>query len=117
MKLNKQLMKKINSPKTLFIFVFLIIVVIIIIHFVFKAIRVIFDMDKKEENKLNKKPNPLALKAIEHLQKFKEEEERIQKLIEEENRKLKEEEDRIQAELKAIEDKKNKKKRKKIIKN
>jgi uncharacterized membrane protein len=53
MKLNKQLMNKINSPKTLFIFVFLIIVVIIIIHFVFKSIRVIFDMDKKEENKLS----------------------------------------------------------------
>jgi len=70
----------------------------------------------KKSNKLNKKPNPLALKAIEHLQKFKEEEERIQKLIEEENRKLKEEEDRIQAELKAIEDKKNKKKEKKLLK-
>jgi len=46
-------MKKINSPKTAFIFVLLIIIALIVITFIFKSIRVIFDMDKKEETKLN----------------------------------------------------------------
>jgi len=53
MKINKQIIKKINSPKTAFIFLFLVIISLIIIHFIFKLIRVIFDMDKKEETKLN----------------------------------------------------------------
>lgn len=53
MKINKQIMKKINSPKIFFIFILLVILAIIIIHFIFKSIRVIFDMDKKEETKLN----------------------------------------------------------------
>lgn len=53
MKINKQIIKKINSPKTAFIFLFLVIISLIIIHFIFKSIRVIFDMDKKEETKLN----------------------------------------------------------------
>ena len=51
--MNKQIMKKINSPKIFFIFILLVILAIIIIHFIFKSIRVIFDMDKKEETKLN----------------------------------------------------------------
>ena len=53
MKINKQIMKKINSPKTILLFLFLVIIVLILIHFIFKSIRVIFDMDKKEEAKLN----------------------------------------------------------------
>jgi len=53
MKINKQVIKKINSPKTAFIFVFLVIIALIINHFIFKSIRVIFDMDKKEETKLD----------------------------------------------------------------
>ena len=52
MKINNQIMKKINSPKTFFIFVLLVIITLIVIHFVFQAIRVIFAMDKKEEAKL-----------------------------------------------------------------
>lgn len=51
--MNKQIMKKINSPKTAFIFILLVIIAFIVIHFVFRSIRVIFDMDKKEEAKLN----------------------------------------------------------------
>lgn len=53
MKINKQIIKKINSPKTAFIFVFLVIIALIINHFIFKSIRVIFDMDKNEETKLD----------------------------------------------------------------
>jgi hypothetical protein len=53
MKINKQIMKKINSPKTALIFLFLVIIVLILIHFIFKSIRVIFNMDKKGEAKLN----------------------------------------------------------------
>jgi hypothetical protein len=52
MKINKQIMKKINSPKIVFIFILLVIISIIIINFLFRSIRVIFDMDKKEEIKL-----------------------------------------------------------------
>jgi hypothetical protein len=52
MKINKQIMKKINSPKTALIFLFLVIISLIVIHFVFRSIRVIFDMDKKEEARL-----------------------------------------------------------------
>jgi hypothetical protein len=53
MKINKQIMKKLNSPKMFFIFMLLVIVAIIVIHFVFRSIRVIFDMDKKEAIKMN----------------------------------------------------------------
>ena len=53
MKMNKQIMKKINSPKTVFIFFFLVIFALIVIHFIFNSIRVIFDMDKKADAKMN----------------------------------------------------------------
>jgi len=53
MKMNKQIMKKINSPKTAFIFILLVIIAFIVIHFVFRSIRVIFDMDKKADAKMN----------------------------------------------------------------
>lgn len=52
MKLNKQLIKKINSPRSFFIFIILIVVVIVFIHLLFNLIRKIFDMDKKDEEKL-----------------------------------------------------------------
>ena len=52
MKINNQIMKKINSPKTFFIFVLLVIITLIVIHFVFRSIRVIFDMDKKADTKM-----------------------------------------------------------------
>jgi polynucleotide 5'-kinase involved in rRNA processing len=62
-------------------------------------------MNKSNKNS-NKKPNPMALKAMEHLKRVKEEEDRINAINlaiqEEENRKIKEEADK----LKAIEDKK-----------
>ena len=58
MKLNKQLIKKINSPRSFFIFIILIVVVIVFIHLLFNLIRKIFDMDKKDEEKLiNAKKN------------------------------------------------------------
>ena len=50
--MNKQMMKKINSPKMFFIFIFFVITAIILLHFLFKSIRVIFDMDKKADTKL-----------------------------------------------------------------
>ena len=53
MKINKQIIKKLNSPKMLFIFILLVTLAIIIIHFLFRFIRVIFDMDKTEETRLN----------------------------------------------------------------
>jgi uncharacterized membrane protein len=53
MKINKQIMKKINSPKTAFIFVLLVIIALMVITFIFRSIRVIFDMDKKEEIKMD----------------------------------------------------------------
>lgn len=53
MKLSKQLTKKINSPKSLFIFLILIILFILFLHFLFMLIRKIFDMDKKDSQKLN----------------------------------------------------------------
>jgi uncharacterized protein HemY len=53
MKMNKQITKKINSPKTAFIFLFLVVIALIVIHFVFRSIRVIFDMDKKADTKIN----------------------------------------------------------------
>jgi len=52
MKLTKQMIKKLNSPRSFFLFIFLIVVVIIIIHLLFNLIRKIFDMDKKDEQKL-----------------------------------------------------------------
>lgn len=52
MKINKQIMKKLNSPKMFLIFILLVILSFIVINFVFRSIRVIFDMDKKEETKL-----------------------------------------------------------------
>jgi len=72
-------------------------------------------MNKSNKNS-NKKPNPMALKAMEHIKRVKEEEDRINAINlaiqEEENRKIKEEEDR----LKAIEDKKQQKIQAKIDK-
>jgi uncharacterized membrane protein len=53
MKLNKQLIKKINSPKSFFIFVLLIIFVILFLQLLFHLIRKIFNMDKKYDEKLN----------------------------------------------------------------
>ena len=53
MKLNKQLIKKINSPRILLVFIALLIFVIVIIHLLFNLIRTIFDMDKQGEQKLN----------------------------------------------------------------
>jgi len=52
MKINKQIIKKINSPKMLFVFILLVILSIIVIHFLFQSVRVIFDMDKKAETKM-----------------------------------------------------------------
>lgn len=52
MKINKQIIKKINSPKMFFIFILLVILSIIVIHFLFQSIRVIFDMDKKADTKM-----------------------------------------------------------------
>lgn len=52
MKINKQIIKKIHSPKIFFIFILLVILAIIIIHFLFQSIRVIFDMDKKADTKM-----------------------------------------------------------------
>jgi len=53
MKMNKQIMKKINSPKMFFIFILFVIIALIVIHFVFRSIRVIFDMDKKADTKMD----------------------------------------------------------------
>ena len=53
MKMNKQMMKKLNSPKTFFIFIFFVIIALIVLHFVFQSIRVIFDMDKKADAKMD----------------------------------------------------------------
>jgi uncharacterized membrane protein len=53
MKMNKQMMKKLNSPKTFFIFIFFVIIALIVLHFVFQSIRVIFDMDKKADKKMD----------------------------------------------------------------
>ena len=53
MKMNKQMMKKLNSPKTFFIFIFFVIIALIVLHFVFQSIRVIFDMDKKAYAKMD----------------------------------------------------------------
>ena len=52
MKINKQMMKKLNSPKMFLIFILLVILSLIVIHFVFRSIRVIFDMDKKADTKM-----------------------------------------------------------------
>lgn len=52
MKINKQIIKKINSPKMFFVFILLVILSIIVIHFLFQSVRVIFDMDKKAETKM-----------------------------------------------------------------
>jgi len=46
-------MKKLNSPKTFFIFIFFVIIALIVLHFVFQSIRVIFDMDKKADTKMD----------------------------------------------------------------
>lgn len=54
MKMNKQMMKKLNSPKTFFIFIFFVIIALIVLHFVFQSIRVIFDMDKKADAKMDR---------------------------------------------------------------
>jgi hypothetical protein len=48
MKLNKQMMKRLNSPKSFFIFILLIVFTIILFNFTFQMIRVFFDMDKKD---------------------------------------------------------------------
>ena len=53
MKINKQIMKKINSPKMFFIFILFVIISLIVLHFLFQSIRVIFDMDKKADTKMN----------------------------------------------------------------
>ena len=53
MKINKQIIKKINSPKMFFVFILLVILSIIVIHFLFQSIRVIFDMDKKADTKMD----------------------------------------------------------------
>ena len=60
--------------------------------------------------KSGSKPNPMALKALEHLKRVKEEEDRIRAIQEEEERKLKEEEEKALAAAKAIEDEKLRKK-------
>lgn len=52
MKMNKQIIKKLNSPKMFFIFIFFVIIALIVLHFVFQTIRVIFDMDKKADTKM-----------------------------------------------------------------
>jgi hypothetical protein len=52
MKLNKQIIKKINSTKMFLIFILLVILSLMVIHFVFRFIRLIFDMDKTEETRL-----------------------------------------------------------------
>jgi hypothetical protein len=54
MKLTKQMMQKLNSPKSLFIFILLITITIILFNFIFQIIRVFFDMDKKEVAKMQK---------------------------------------------------------------
>ena len=64
----------------------------------------------------NKKPNPFALKALEHLKKVNDEEERLRALQEEENRKIREEEEKEKARLKAIEDEIKRKKDAKLAK-
>jgi len=56
------------------------------------------------------KPNPMALKALEHLKRVKEEEDRIRAIQEEEERKIREEEEKAVAAAKAIEDEKLRKK-------
>jgi len=53
MKINKQIMKKINSPKMFFIFILFVVIALIVLHFLFQSIRVIFDMDKKADTKMN----------------------------------------------------------------
>uniref|UniRef100_A0A6C0E3I7 Uncharacterized protein n=1 Tax=viral metagenome TaxID=1070528 RepID=A0A6C0E3I7_9ZZZZ len=53
MKMNKQIIKKLNSPKMFFIFIFFVIIALIVLHFVFQSIRVIFDMDKKADAKMD----------------------------------------------------------------
>lgn len=53
MKMNKQIIKKLNSPKMFFIFIFFVIIALIVLHFVFQSIRVIFDMDKKADTKMD----------------------------------------------------------------
>jgi hypothetical protein len=53
MKINKQIMKKINSPKMFFIFILFVIISLILLHLVFQSIRVIFDMDKKADTKMD----------------------------------------------------------------
>ena len=50
--MNKQMMKKINSPKMFFTFILFVAIALIIIYFIFKAIRVIFDMDKKADTNM-----------------------------------------------------------------
>ena len=60
--------------------------------------------------KNNSKVNPMALKALEHLKRVKEEEDRIKAIQEEEERLIKEAEDKKAAEEKAIEDEKLRKK-------
>ena len=51
--MNKQIMKKINSPKMFFIFILFVVIALIALHFLFQSIRVIFDMDKKADTKMN----------------------------------------------------------------
>jgi len=51
--MNKQIIKKLNSPKMFFIFIFFVIIALIVLHFVFQSIRVIFDMDKKADAKMD----------------------------------------------------------------
>jgi uncharacterized membrane protein len=53
MKINKQIMKKINSPKMFFIFILFVIISLIVLHFLFQSIRVFFDMDKKADTKMD----------------------------------------------------------------
>jgi translation initiation factor aIF-2/yIF-2 len=62
------------------------------------------------------KPNPMAARALAHLQKVKEEEERLAAIKAEEERKIKEEEEKAAAAAKAIEDAKLLKKEKKQAK-
>jgi hypothetical protein len=53
MKISKEIIKKVNSPKTLFIFLILLVIAILLIHFLFRGIRTMFDMDKKDVTKLD----------------------------------------------------------------
>jgi translation initiation factor 5B len=62
--------------------------------------------NKKSNKNGTKKPNPMALRALKHIEDIKAEEERIKLLQEEEDRKFREEEEKKAAITKAIEDEK-----------